>query len=130
MKVFDFVNAITYTKKDLMRTCENPSLAEKLYVPYIVNRALSYHMDTVLYADEMNRGAHLDTILQFDYLINSIRKQKRFAKWHKNNKNDSLELIATYFGCGYEEAHQISKLLTDEQIKKIEGELGKGGKQN
>jgi hypothetical protein len=130
MKVFDFVNAITYNKQDLMRNCENPSMAEKIYVPYIVNRSLSYHMDTVLYANEMNISTHLDSILQFDYLINSIRKQKRYAKWHKNNNNDLLATITTYFGCGYDEAHQISRLLTDEQIKQIEGELEKGGKQN
>ena len=47
---FDFINAITYNKDDLMVD----DWAEKQYAPYIVNKGLSYGADTVIQANEMN----------------------------------------------------------------------------
>ena len=45
---FDFINAITYNKNDIMVD----DWAEKQYVPYIVNKGLSYGADTVIQANE------------------------------------------------------------------------------
>ena len=76
MSPFDYLNAINYTKKDIMVD----DFAEKEYNPFIVNRGLSYFKDTVLYANEMNKNHTLDHRLQFDFLINIIRKKKRWSQ--------------------------------------------------
>ena len=78
MNPFDFVNSITYSKKDIMN-----DINEKEYAPFLVNRSLSYHQDTLLYANEMNSRFDVSHRLQYHYLLNSIRKRKRFAKWAK-----------------------------------------------
>ena len=72
---FDYLNAINYTKEGLIVD----DITEKEYNGFMVNRGLSYFNDTVLYANEMNRYHQIDNLLQFDFLINIIRKKKRFS---------------------------------------------------
>ena len=69
MSPFDFTKQIEHGKKNLID--ENPEL-EKEYKPFIVNRALSFSHDMVLYANLMNEYNHLDSKLQFDFFLNSL----------------------------------------------------------
>ena len=85
MQLKDFLNSINDNKKNLMDEDEN---CEKLYPPYIVNRCLSYFMDTILLTNEMNACSHIDNKMQYDYYINSVRKRKRFSKWIKAETSD------------------------------------------
>jgi hypothetical protein len=127
MNPFEYVNAINISKKDLIRNSENPTLAEKDYSPFLVNRALSYYVDTVLYANEMNRANHVDSILQNDYYLNSIRVSKRFSKWAKPVESSDVESIQEYYKVNYNRALEISKVLTREQIDHIKTKIIKGG---
>jgi Bacteriophage clamp loader A subunit len=104
MNPFDFVNAINTSKKDLMTGSENDELAEKAYVPYVVNRALSYFPETLLYANEMNVHHLIDNKLQFHYFLNNIRPGKRFSKWVKKEDSENLQAVMTYYGYGTEKA--------------------------
>ena len=94
MNPFEYVNSINLSKKDIM----HDDVAEKAYAPFMVNRALSYFMDTVLFANEMNVNHHLDSKLQYHFLINIIKKKKRFSKWLKPTEVENLELIKEYYG--------------------------------
>lgn len=127
MNPFDFVNAITTTKKDLMTGTDNDELSEKSYTPFIVNKALSYFPDTIMYANEMNMHMVLDNKLQFHYLINSIRAHKRFAKWAKKSDNDDLEIVKEYYGYSNDKAIQALTLLSTNQLNLIRKQLEKGG---
>ena len=124
MNPFEYLNAINNTKKDLMVDEE----AEKKYNAFMVNRGLSYFYDTALLANEMNRNHHLDNRLQFDFLINTIRKQKRFSKWLKADKTDSLEAVKEYYGYSNEKALQALKILNKEQLNFIRSKFETGGK--
>jgi len=120
---FDYLNAINYTKKDLMTGSVNDELAEDGYNPFVVNKGLSYFPDTILYSNEMNTRPQIDNKLQFHYLINSIRPKKRYSKWHKRNANNDLEAIQQYYQCNYTKAEQALKVLTGEQIECIKQRL-------
>jgi hypothetical protein len=124
MNPFDYVNAINYSKKDIMVTRDD----EKVYVPFMVNRSLSYFSDTVLLANEMNKFHHLDSRLQFSFLINIIRKRKRFSKWVKPELENDLESVKEYYGYSNEKARQILSLLSPSQIKQIKEKVNKGGR--
>jgi hypothetical protein len=124
---FDYINQISHTKKDLIRNSEDPIRAEKDYNAYIINKGLSYFIDTVLYANEMNMCHHLDGKLQNDYLINIIRPKKRFAKWVKKLSEDDLEVVKTYYGYNDEKARQALSILSDEQLILIKEKQYKGG---
>lgn len=127
MSPFDYVNAINISKQDLIRKSENPALAEKDYSPFLTNRALSYFVDTVLYANEMNRANHVDSILQNDYYLNSIRVSKRFSKWAKPIESSDIESIQEYYKVNNRRALEISKVLTRDQIDLIKTRIIKGG---
>ena len=121
---FQYLNAINDTKQDLMVD----DLAEKSYNSFMVNRGLSYFKDTVLFANEMNRHHHLDSRLQFDFLINIIRKRKRFSKWIKPDTASDVEVVKEYYGYSNEKARQVLTLLTSEQINDLKKKVYKGGR--
>jgi hypothetical protein len=125
---FTYVDSVSYSKKNLMRGSENDELSEKGYKPYLTNRSLSYHQDSVLYANEMNQRPQLDNKQQYEYLLNTLRKRKRFAKWKKQEPDASVEMIMEYFGYGRAKAEQAMRVLTDDQLTMIESALDKGGK--
>jgi hypothetical protein len=127
MNPFEYVNCINTSKKDIIRGSENPDLAEKQYVPFMVNKALSYFADTIMYANEMNSSHHVDSILQNDYYLNSIRSSKRFSKWAKREENSDVDCIQEYYKVGYIKALEISKILSREQINHIKIKIIKGG---
>src|SRR6056300_1171328 len=116
MNPFEYLNAINDTKKDIMVD----DIAEKGYNGFMVNRGLSYFQDTVIYANEMNKYAHLDNRLQFDFLINIIRKRKRFSKWIKPDTASDVEVVKEYYGYSNEKARKALTLLTKEQINALE----------
>ena len=125
---FDYVNSITYTKKNLMRNTENDALAEKGYNPFLTNRSLSYHHDTVAVANEMNMRSDLPKLLQYEFFLNTIRSKKRFAKWDKREDHGDLAVVKEYFGYSDNKAMQALTVLTDDQIIEIRKRLEKGGR--
>lgn len=124
MNPFEFLNAINTTKKNVMVD----DLTEKAYPAFMINRSLSYFPDTVLLANEMNRYHHLDSKLQFSFLINSVRKKKRFAKWAKPTNPDNLEVVKEYYGYSNEKARQVLTILSDQQIEELKLKVYKGGR--
>lgn len=124
MTPFDFVNQILYGKKNLLVD----ELSENDYIPFIVNRSLSYHMDCVSYANEVNRRPHMDKAMQNSFLINTVRPRKRpFMKWVKPEKTEDLECIKVYYGISTNKAREALSLLSDEQIQNLKALQNKGG---
>ena len=103
-------------------------IEEKAYKSYFVNRSLSYFPDTVLLANEMNIHHHLDNRLQFDFLLNTVRAGKRFAKWAKAETPEHLEVVKEYYGYSDEKAKVALTLLSDKQIEELKQRVFKGGK--
>ena len=124
MNPFDFVKQIESGKVNLID--ETPEL-EKKYKQFIINRALSFNHDTALFANEMNFHNHLDSKLQFDFFLNTIRPKKRYSKWIKRESNDVLELIKTYYKCSYAKAREYATLLDDSQLNIIKQRIDTGG---
>lgn len=122
---FDFVNEINYGKKDLFEDGQS----EKDYVPFIVNKALSYFPDTVLYANEMNQFNQLPKRWQFDFLRHSVSKKKRFSKWvKKNDKSSDIPPVCEFYKYSVRKAEEALRLLNADQIEAIKQEMDKGGK--
>jgi len=117
---FDYLNAINTNKKDIL---EN----EKDYPAFMVNRGLSYFPDTVLLANEMNMASHLDARLQFDFLINIVRKRKRFSKWNKTTESADIKAIKEYYGYSNEKARDVLPLLSNNELKEIKEKIDHGG---
>jgi len=125
MTPFDFLNAINESKKDLIK--EDPS-NEKEYSAWMVNRGLSFFSDTVMYANEMNQRHQISNKWQFQFLLNSIPKKKRFSKWFKREEEKNLKLVMDCYGYSSEKAKQVLTILTPEQLKTIEEKQYTGGR--
>ena len=119
----EYLNAINHTKENLMED----SFYEKKYPAWVVNRALYAHSDTILLVNEMNVNNHLESKLQFDFLLNSIRPRKRFAPWLKTSKIDNLDLVKEYFGYSEQKAQEALTILSDEDLEYIRSKMNKGG---
>ena len=124
MELKDWLNSVNFTKENLIE--EDPSLI-KDYPPYIVNRCLSGHLDTVMFANEMNKFPNLDKDLQYHFFLNTLRKKKRFSPWLRKEKVTDLEIIKQYYGYSNEKALQALKILTLDQINFIKQRLDIGG---
>jgi len=103
----------------------------KDYKAFMVNRALSYHMDCVLYANEMNLRPGLDSDMQYSYLLNTIRSVKRkFQPWQKTEVLKDLECVKLYFGYSNEKAKDALRILNEDQIAEIRAKTNIGGVNN
>ena len=123
MGPFEFIKAIN-SHKNIMK---DDALVEKEYIPFLVNRGLSFFQDTILQVNEMNRCHYLDKQLQFDYLLNNIRPRNRWSKWLKPSKIENLEIVKSYFGFGNEKAKDALEVLSDTQIEEIKTLFTEGG---
>jgi hypothetical protein len=122
----DYLNSINVTKENLMES-DDP-MWEKKYSPYIINKCLAPFNDTIMLVNEMNMRHHLDTKLQYDFLLNTIRSKKRFAPWVKADKLKDLEYVKEYYGYSNQKAKAALKILDNEQITTIKNSLNKGGR--
>jgi len=116
---FDYVKAISTTKENMIVD----DLTEREYNPFIVNRALSMGIDTVLQANEMNQRHHLSKKLQFDFLLNSISKRKRFDKWQKADKSEDLDYVRAYYNYSYPKETAALSVRSNQQIETIKKKI-------
>ena len=123
----DYLNAINFSKEKLLDT--NDITWEKKYPPYVINRCLSQHVDAIMMANEMNIRHSLSKRLQFHFLLNSIRKRKRFGgKWTTTAKSKNLEYVKEYYGYSNSKAKVALDILDKKQLNLIKEKLDKGGR--
>lgn len=119
----ELIPSILQTKEYALLTEQD----EKSYSSFMVNRALSFHRDTVLFANEMNKYNNLDNKLKYDFLINIIRAKKRpYSKWHKKAQSRDLNVVKEYYGYSDAKAEEALKILSDDQIAAMKKQLYKG----
>lgn len=120
----EVVPSILQTKKNVFAN----DLDYKDYNAWVINRALSFHQDCVLYANEMNLNPRLDKDMQYQFYLNTIRSMKRkFAPWQKSLSDKNMEAVKRYFGYSNDKAKEALRILTDEQIAEIIRITDKGG---
>jgi hypothetical protein len=126
MNPFDYLNSINFDKTDLM---QDDPLAEQKYPAFMVNRGLSYFPDTIMFANQMNGFAHLDSKLQYQFYLYGISKRKRFSKWAKKDpQSETLRAVMEYYKYSEERALEAISILSNEQITIIEEKMNKGGR--
>ena len=116
---FDYVKAINEKRK-----ISDPSF----YNPFLSNRAFSYHLDTILIANEMNKYPDLSPELQFAFMNQFVRQGRRFSSWYKEEDVPNLELVMEFFDCSKQKALQALQVLTQDQLRQIKERMDKGGR--
>lgn len=122
---FSFLNSINgQDKEDLFEMYPEDT---KQYLPFMINRSLSYFQDTVHLANEMNANYQLDKRLQYDFLRKTIRPKRRFAKWVKQDKNEDAKILAEYYNISLSKATSMIDLVSKDDLKNMQNHLNKGG---
>ena len=116
-KLGDYLNAVNHTKVPLLDT-DDESI-EKGYVPFVINRCLSYFPDTIFYVNEMNIRPDTSKKMQFDFYLHSLRKRKRFSKWLKRENPDDLQAVMDYFEYSEAKAREALNVLPKETVLEI-----------
>ena len=117
--LIEWINDLTYDKKGILNKD-----TKKDYVPYVINRGLSNHMDCIMYAQQMNIYHGLPIEMQYDFYLYGISKAKRYGKWAKKTKLDKdievdLELISEYYDVSRERAMVYMEILNSEELEHI-----------
>ncbi len=126
MKLSEYLKAINHSKETLLDT--DDEFVEKKYMPFIINRCLSYFPDTIFYVNEMNACPSVDKKMHFDYLLNIIRKRKRYSKWLKTEESQRVNVIKEYYGYSDRKAREVVNIFTDSDIEEMAKYLYTGGK--
>lgn len=123
--LFDFLDALGSTKKDLLTTKE----AIKAFSPWVTNVAFSQHLDTIFYANECNRIWGTPEYAIYQFYLHCLPKKKRFGKWAKKPPQDEnlVEIATKLLGWPSRRAQDLTKILTPEQIKALAARLEQGG---
>ena len=119
-----WLNSVTFTKQNLI---EEEGMEIRTYVPYLMNRILSGHLDCIMYVNEMNKYSFLDKDMQYNFYLNTLRKKKRFSPWLRKDKVTDLQCVKQYYGYSNEKASQALKILSKQQIDYIKQRLETGG---
>ena len=130
---FYFLGSINEKKGYLFTDCQSDSSGEaaqldsvdRQYPPFMVNRGLSYFVDTVMLSNEMNQRFGLANKMQYDFLYHGVRKKRRFSKWHKKEKDTKdIELIKEAYSYNRERAEEVYDMIDIKQLRK---DMDKGG---
>lgn len=104
------------------------------YSQWRTNNILSNYRETVLYANEMNINYNVTDQMHYDYMFNSIRKKKMYAKKEtdqekkeRKQKEELQTLISNYYKYNIVRTKEVLKILTAEQINIIKNKNNKGG---
>jgi hypothetical protein len=125
MDLSDFFNSINQTKKNIMNM--DPS-CERIYVPFVVNKSMSYFADSLFQANFMNRMQNLPKRMQYDYYLHSLSKKSRYSKWHKDKEDEeNINIIKEYYGYSTKKAKEASKILSQDNINRLQEHLKRGG---
>jgi hypothetical protein len=134
---FDVVSNINEGSRasDLLEGClaapseKESSDYEKAYNSFMINRALSFFQDSILFANEMNIHHSLPPKMCYDFLRNSLRPRKRFSKWFKSLKvSNDVELIKLKYGYSTRKAEEALEFFDDNSLSSLREEMHQGGK--
>ena len=123
-KLRNWLDSVNFSKRNIV---EEDGAEIKTYVPFLMNRILSGHLDCIMFVNEMNKYSFLDKDMQYSFYLNTLRKKKRFSPWLRKDKVTDLEIVKQYYGYSNEKAFQALKILTPEQINFIKQRLDIGG---
>lgn len=124
MNLFDISNNLTQSHEYIWS-----DELEKDYLPFLINRSISQHLDTLMHTNEMNIRQELTKKQQYDYYHFAIQpKRKRFAKWGKPEKDETIQIVSDFYKCSKLIAEQYASFLKPEDISHMKEKMSKGGR--
>lgn len=118
-----FVSSITFEKVHLIDNSSNPERVASEFGKniFMVNKALSMSVDTIMYANEMNERYSASPRMIYDYYFHALRKSRNYAKWPKKDKSkeESIKAVKLFFGYSTKEAERILHLIPSSELESM-----------
>lgn len=125
MNPFDIIGKLNTSTAN-----EWDEIEEKDYVEFIIDRAMSYNLDTVMLANEVTQRHQMPKQWKYDFYRLAIHpKKKRFSKWAKPEENEDVDLIMQVYQVNRQKASSILSLINKKDLQFIKEKTYYGGKQ-
>ena len=121
MNLFDVVNHLNTSNVD------NWEEHQSAYNSFMIDRAMSQHLDTVMFASEITQRNVTPKMAYDFYRIVIQPKRKRFGKWSKTETTD-VQYIMDAYKVNRRRAQEISNLINKTDRKIIDDVMSTGGK--
>lgn len=125
MKIFDWLNQITYEKQPWNSFTEED---KKSFEPYMIHRFLSMNPDYIEFVNLIQIFPREDKEKIYNIYLYMIPKNKMFLKYIKSSKTKRqeklLKHIASYYECSLGEAEEYIDILREHGVKNILNQLG------
>ncbi len=125
MNLFDWLNEITYTKRDWNSFTEDE---QSSFSPYIVHRYVSMYYGYVDIANIAQKLPMTESEKIYTIYKTMLPKKKMFLKYikskNKKSNKELLQYISGYFKCSFREADNYITILKNKGVKSILEEMG------
>ncbi len=125
MNLFDWLNEITYTKRDWDSFTEDE---QSSFSPYIVHRYVSMYYGYVDIANIAQKLPMTESEKIYTIYKTMLPKKKMFLKYikskNKKSNKELLQYISGYFKCSFREADNYITILKNKGVKSILEEMG------
>lgn len=125
MNLFDWLNEITYTKRDWNSFTEDE---QSSFSPYIVHRYVSMYYGYVDIANVAQKLPMTESEKIYTIYKTMLPKKKMFLKYikskNKKGNKELLQYISEYFKCSFREANNYITILKNKGVKSILEEMG------
>jgi hypothetical protein len=125
MKIFDWLNQITYDKQPWNSFTEED---KKSFEPYMIHRFLSMNPEYIEFVNLVQTFPYTDKEKIYNIYLYMIPKKKMFLKYIKSSAKKRQEkllgYIASYYECSLGEANEYIDILRENGVKDILNKMG------
>lgn len=120
--LFDYLGIVTHSKQVLDKS------DLRSYPTYMINHGLSQSLDTIMYAELMNKP-NIIAHWNYCFYVGALPSKKMYTKWAKKSSDDSnvIELIQQVYKVSRSQAVEMAEFVTDDAIKEMKSKLFTGG---
>jgi len=125
MKIFDWLNQITYDKQPWNSFTEED---KKSFEPYMIHRFLSMNPEYIEFVNLVQTFPYTDKEKIYNIYLYMIPKKKMFLKYIKSSLKKKQEkllgYVASYYECSLGEANEYIDILRENGVKDILNKIG------
>ena len=125
MKIFDWLNQITYDKQPWNSFTEED---KKSFEPYMIHRFLSMNPEYIEFVNLVQTFPYTDKEKIYNIYLYMIPRKKMFLKYIKSSTKKRQEkllgYVASYYECSLGEANEYIDILRENGVKDILNKMG------
>jgi len=125
MKIFDWLNQITYDKQPWNSFTEED---KKSFEPYMIHRFLSMNPEYIEFVNLVQTFPYTDKEKIYNIYLYMIPRKKMFLKYIKSSTKKKQEkllgYVASYYECSLGEANEYIDILRENGVKDILNKIG------